>query len=150
MKTYRHGEEVSRHRTGSIVSNSNNSETQTILARQSLYSSCGPSSPQMAYVTAWRNWQTSLMDLDPTGIWLHDPIPSRKRSRQCRCPITTCVHCFPAAYATTNFNRIVTEHLKPWWQTPTSYPILTGWDFTQGHTDGWENFVTRGPVFPQW
>ena len=47
---------------------------QIIFAGQSFYSSCGPPSPEMAYVTAWPNWQTSQVGLDSAGIWLHDPI----------------------------------------------------------------------------
>ena len=56
MELFRHGEEVLRHRTRSIASNSSNSEMQTILAGQSFYSSCG------SHALKW------LMSLrDPTG-----------------------------------------------------------------------------------
>ena len=80
-KLFRHWEKVLRPRTRSFVSSGSNSKMQTMLAGQPFYSSCGPPSAQMAYISAWPNWQTSPVGLDPAGIWLHYSMLPRKSRR---------------------------------------------------------------------
>ena len=69
-KLFRHQEEVLRHRTRGVISNSSNSKVQTILEGQQLHRSCGPPTLKMAFVSAWPNLNTSPGAIDIAGIWL--------------------------------------------------------------------------------